>query len=261
MINHVYTILRAAPIYSLAAEYPGDVYVPPQYTPAALPLYLKQLRTVLFGVEADGLFTNYRVRQLLTILEATDLRFFLKYYDPRITYELNKDTVPVSFFTPILAGDTYAFNLLGSPAAPDLLGISHYRFTTEISSNDITVSRDGRYPISDTQELVITAGSSQVIQAEPTGYGINHIVPGPSQPQKKKLTFTADIYLKPQKSLAELVRDLRQLPADVFPQLFGLADVEPYRTFRNCWYDSPELAYQLSGIILAYVGRVTELQE
>lgn len=261
MINHVYTILRATPTYSLSAEYPGDVYVPPRYIPSILSRYMRQLRTVLFGVEADGLFTNYRVRQLLSILESTDLRDFLKYYDSRITYQLNKDTVPTTFFTPSVTGDTYAYNLLGEPAAPDVLGISHYRFTAEIANNDIIVSREGRYPTSTTQELVITAGSSQVIPADPTGYGINYVVPGPAQTQTQSPRIVVDIYLEPQKSLAELVNDLRQLPADVFPQLFGLTNAEPYATFRNCWYDSPELAYQLSGVVLAYVGRVTELQE
>jgi hypothetical protein len=225
-----------------------------------LPGYLQQVRTILFGVEPDGLFANYRVRQLLSVLESTDLRGFLFFFDNRITYELNRDTVPGSVFTPSIAGDTYAFNLLGTPAAPDTLGISHYRFDAKVAGSNLLLERQGKYPASFTEQLAITDGSSQGVLLEPTGYSLVYVVPGPAQPPQPSPEVTVDIYLRPRKSVEQLTQELRQLPADVFPKLFGSATYEPYVTFKNCWYNSPELHYQLAGLLLAYVHRVTELQ-
>jgi hypothetical protein len=259
MVNHAYTILRQTVSYNLQETYPGDVFVPPNYRAAELPSYLRRMRTLLFGVDPDGLFANYRIRQLLATIEATDLRDFLKYYDSRITYDLQRDTLPVTLFSPGLRGDTYAFNLLGEAASPDLLGISHYRFSVESTAITMGVTRLGKYPNSFKQTLTITDGSSQLVPLSPTGHSLVYVVPGVAHIPKAQPEVSVDIYLKPTKSIADLVRDSESLPADAFPQLFGLSPEEPYRTFRNCWTNSQEVGYRLAGLVLAYVGRVTEL--
>lgn len=52
---------------------------------------------------------------------------------------------------------------------------------------------------------------------------------------------------------------LELLGAPLFLDLFGVASVEPYATFKNLWFDHPLPTYRLGGLILALIYRTDEL--
>lgn len=52
---------------------------------------------------------------------------------------------------------------------------------------------------------------------------------------------------------------LELLGAPMFLELFGVADGEPYATFKNLWFDHPLPQYKLGGLVLAAIYRTHEL--
>src|SRR5690606_37703460 len=83
MINHVRTLLlglpgAASPGYQTA----GEEFVDPTFQPVALPTYLAAVRRTLFGVDPDRLMLNYRLKQLLEVIHATELAEYVTFLDP-----------------------------------------------------------------------------------------------------------------------------------------------------------------------------------
>ncbi len=92
MINHGRNLLLNANGSSFVRDdVPGEEYVPPDFRSVRLPTSLQRVRSVLFGDRPDRLMLNYRTRELLQLLHATELREFLTDLDPRITYEFGSD--------------------------------------------------------------------------------------------------------------------------------------------------------------------------
>lgn len=55
------------------------------------------------------------------------------------------------------------------------------------------------------------------------------------------------------------ISTLELLGEPLFLELFGVADVEPYATFKNLWFDHPLPPYRLGGLVLALIYRTNEL--
>jgi hypothetical protein len=60
--------------------------------------------------------------------------------------------------------------------------------------------------------------------------------------------------------MSEIVEQLESIGDDTLTELFGTKRIEPWNTFRNVWYDHPELPYRLSAIVLALVYRTNEVR-
>ena len=65
----------------------------------------------------------------------------------------------------------------------------------------------------------------------------------------------------PKPAITTLLPILEILGEPLFLELFGVASVEPYVTFKNLWSDHPLAAYRLAGLVLAFIYRAEELRK
>ena len=65
----------------------------------------------------------------------------------------------------------------------------------------------------------------------------------------------------PNPAITTLLPILEILGEPLFLELFGVASVEPYVTFKNLWFDHPLSAYRLAGLVLAFIYRAEELRK
>lgn len=64
----------------------------------------------------------------------------------------------------------------------------------------------------------------------------------------------------PRPIITTLMPTLELLGEPVFLELFGVADEEPYATFKNLWFDHYSPVYRLAGLTLAIIYRTEELR-
>jgi hypothetical protein len=264
MINHFRTLLLNAPPHANDVyQYTGDEFVEPSFVPVKVDGYsstgLRQLRDRLFGVSPDRLFTNFRVRQILSLIDATDLRDYVKYHDSRVTYDLRDQQFIDRFPSqPIITGNslTDSFQVQGEPASPDRLGISNHSFLFSASGNTLRVTRTGRFLSEDDVVLQFDGGLSQSISLGSTGYNLRI-----NESKYVDGSAAIRVWLRPTLDMSDIAKSLTSLPADTYLYLFGTGDHQPYTTFRNCWETHPQLPYRVAGLLLAYVFRLSELRE
>lgn len=260
MYNHARTLLlNLSGNDRYFANIPGDELIPSSYSSQELPNYLRQLRAVLLGASPDRAMLNYRAAQLLELVESTELQQYVLDLDPRITYSSYQlQLAAPSTFEPVVTqyGEDDPLKILtviGSPTSPDASGVSGYDYRVTLDGVNITIERLAPPPSTTQHVLSFTSGLSDVYPLPGSGYSV------------RVNTSTLDGgwsvkgFLRPTSTLNSLESALRKLGEPLFIQLFGVVDVEPYLTFKNCWNNHPEFAYRLGGLVLAMIYRSQEL--
>jgi len=242
--------------------YPGEEYIPPTFRPINLPQWMQTLRSVLFTGTPDRAMYNYRTKELLLPLHATELVSYLAYLDPRFTY------IPGSQIKTTLATSPLAVQIAGPPRTIYFGGnlnnlVAHGRIWKEwlvdvVNGTDISI-----YYLND------TAGTYQTVIVNYTvSNGISSIVNLPGS--NINFRFESGIGSKwqisalhrPVISLSEVSVQLGVVLGDnvLNQQLFGPTTKEPYKTFKNLWNMHPFLHYRLGGVILAMIYRTEEMR-
>ena len=251
MFNHVRTLL----LNNNGAPTLGDVDVPANFLPLTLPSWLQAIRAQLFGQTPDRAMLNYRLAQILPLLHVTDLAEYLSAVDTRVTY---LDSPPLDLFAPANyvpqiftnGGGTVYIN--GAPVVPDATGTMHYTITVATTASTIQINT---YAPQAQQQLFTPphdGGLFTPVALSTSGYTV--LAPAANG------LWTVEIYNQPQWTLGQLDMVLHVLGQPLLLQLFGVAPVEPYRTFANCFYNHPELAYRLGGLVLALAYRTDEIR-
>jgi len=256
MFNHARTLLvNLSGTSGYFPDYPGDELIPADYAQIELPTYLDIFRMRLFGASPDRAMLNYRTAQLLQLIAATELQYYVSALDPRLTYDVSRDLIHENLFQPRIkrTQGTGQLTLLGSTISPDASGQSMYQFQVEIADGDVTVQRLSFPATTTTEPVVLTNSLSQIIALPYSGYSFRVNTVNPAR-------WAIRGFLRPTFSLGEIAQGLRSIGEPYLLQLFGVADVEPFVTFRNCWNKHPEFAYQLGGLVLALIYRTEELR-
>lgn len=262
MINHARTLLMnvdgQVPGF---IDLPGEEFLPSEYNQLDLPTFLANIRIFIFGSDPDRLMLNYRVRQLLALLHATELVEFLTDLDSRITYDIGaSDLLFEGVFRPtvrIIEGTDELF-LIDDLGAPDGLGRTAHRWKIRtLTSSTVEVTRQTK-PIQDSiQEYTITSGLSSLIELVGSnlkarfqeGIGNEWIVEGNARPDAE---------------LGSIVSSIKTSGVQNLLQLFNVGnvkgDTEPFKTFRNLWEDHKELAYQFGGLLLALIYQTEDVR-
>jgi len=241
------------------ANVPGDELIPSAYSQLELPNYLRNLRSVLLGATPDRAMLNYRAAQLLELIAATELQQYILELDPRITYSSYQLQLaaPVTFQPKVTQyGEIDPQKILtvaGRAMSPDASGVSGYDYRVAVDGVNINIQR-----------LTTPVETAQHVLSFTSGLSPPYSLPGSDYTVRVN---TADLaggwtvrgYLRPTVTLNELASEIQNLSEATFFQLFGVTDVEPYLTFKNCWNNHPELAYQLGGLVLAMLYRTQEL--
>jgi len=259
MYNHARTLLVNLPGSTVSyANVPYDELIPAGYAPVKLPTYMEAFRSRLFGVSPDRAMLNYRMVQLLTMIETTQLQSHILELDPRITYNnySTKWKVNTAFEPTVvkyLGSDNSHLDVLGNSMSPDASGISGYEYLVTTDGTNITVARQTN-PVRKTSEVVVLDGGlSQVVSLPLSGYKVRVNTANTAG-------WTLRGCLRPTTSLSNIEQTLRSVGEPYLLQLFGTPDVEPYLTFRNCWKKHPEFAYRLGGLVLAMIYRTEEIR-
>jgi hypothetical protein len=262
MFNHARTLLMnlsgdTGDLY--ISDYPGDEMIPAGYRAVALPTYLQVVRSRLFGVTPDRAMLNYRVAQLLQLIEATELQSHILALDSRITYSSYPRQLALdSTFQPTVRRfgglPTDILSVIGNATRPDFSGKAYYNYqVTVVDESTLGVQRL-TFPLAYAEyELTYSQELSPQYALPFSDYKVQITRPSTN------LTWNVRGCMRPQLSLDAIDTNLRSIGEPYLLQLFGAAPVEPFTTFRNCWKNHPEFAYRLGGIVLALIYRTEEI--
>jgi hypothetical protein len=261
MINHGRTLLMNIDGDGFGG-YPGDEYIPPAYRRQNLPTALDTIRAQFFGADPDRVMLNYRTRQLLALLHATELEQFLRDLDTRITYDpINRSLFSSSLFQPMAwplntAGDVY---FLGETGAPDDLGRCCHQWNVDvISETTVTVVRRTKPVQESIQSYTISGQLSSLVQLPGSGLQFRFREGVGSR-------WRIETMARPERQLGQIEANLRHIGEPHLLTLFGIGsrrgEQEPWTTFYQLWTQHLELPYTLGGVILALIYYTERLRQ
>ena len=261
MYNHIRNLLvNLTGNDSYYSNVPGDELIPSEYFEIEnLPTFLQVARSRIFGAKPDRAMLNYRAAQLLEMISCTDLQDYVLATDHRITYEKSGQSLKSGFEPEVVklgGAATDILTLKNTPVRPDITGRSGYEYHISIETtptDTVTVAKRSWPASTETFDLTITDGLSQEIPLTGSGFKVyvNAATDGAA--------WLVKGFTRPSTDLSAIEESLREIGEPYLLQIFGVKDVEPYLTFKNCWNNHPDLAYRLGGIVLAIAYRTGEL--
>lgn len=260
MINHARTLLMNVDgSYMFYAEL-GEEVIPEAYRAKTLPQALMNVRRVLFGTTPDRAMLNYRCRQLLSLLQYTDLQSFITDLDERITYALTDSFLfNTQAFRPVyvqFGGTETELFIQGSHGAPDPTGRMKLQWDIEVTSSAVAEVTALRPRQDRTVEFSVTSGLSSPIPLHGSGLTVQ-------LRNQVGLKYRVISYSRPTLDLGDLCATLGQVGSETLAELFLVGDphgaIEPFLTFRNLWEQHGQLPYKLGGILLALIYHTDEL--
>ena len=262
MINHARTLLMNVSGPSrLYSHYYGEEFIPDDYSPVTFPGSLQAVRRIMFGSNPDRAMLNYRSRQFMALLHATELKQFVTDLDPRITYELdNADLFPKAMFLPSvqpLGSTTGTLTVVGDPPVPDAGGQLYHEWIVAVTSSDL-VNIKRLYPYTSVDAAyTVSSGLSSLIPLP--GSSLNIRIP-----QNIGESWRVTSYSRPTPDLGSIAYSLQFVGTQALSELFKTAtpqgQSEPYRTFSRLWQQRQELGYKLGGALLALIYSTEDLR-
>jgi len=255
MLNHIWTLLINNTVTSAVTGRLGDLPQTPGYKSVTLPSSLQNIRRLLFGGQPDPETLNYRTRQLLSCVLNSSLAEFATALDPRHTYDASgSDFFNLELYYPrpqqINGSTTAGMNIHGSPEADDANGIMAYSYTiTDNGAADIylTGSRN------ESQALPGLAANEQRRLGK-SGYYFSLTAPDAAQ------TWLVEFVNKPKITLGQIIANVSVAGEPTLLALFGITDEQPFQTFRNIFFDVPDLPLKCAAVALALAYRTEQLR-
>lgn len=254
MINHGRTLLlNLAPDVN---NTPGEEYVPPDFAAQVLSADLSKLRTILFGNDADRAMCNYRLRQVLFPIHASELAGYLTNLDSRITYWPPHDdrlfralAFGASAKQTVGSGNTLYFQgNVDSFTAPGRI-VERWGINV-LNATDVQVDR-----------FTAPASSAVVTYTVSGGLSSNINLPGSNLSVKFAAPAIGAVWeiaglAKPTYELNDAYSAMKDQGT---PAILFSGASEPYVTFRKLWYsDKLPVTYRISGWVLALIYRLND---
>lgn len=280
MINHARTLLmnRADNDFDRI----GEEIVDPTFRPLSdteMPSGAIAIRRVLFGPEPDAEMLNYRCRQLLVLVHATELADYLLALDPRVTYDLADTQLgDDALFLPVVreyvptSANVRLSYIDGFGTAPDTSGVLRTGWNLSIVSVNSGPLR--------TRISAQPMGSNVHVGAE---YHDLNLTAGYSTPAftlagttlRLRVNWLADpltnadgtwhlwLRTRPQRTIPELETALQGLGTPVL-DIFGVGTAvgasEPYVTLWRLWREHPISAYRMASLVVALVYQMNRVR-
>lgn len=262
MINHARTLLLNVSGASSQSQYIGEEYIPPAYTPIALPTYLALPHKLLFGSAPDRYFINFRAQELLRYIHETELAEFVYALDPRVTYWPVNSTPFVTEASKISIAQTGGttgsrISVTGTPRPLNGQGRSMREYSVQIEAGAAVVSlvnEPAAVTATTTTPLTVTSGLSQPVPLPQSELWLK--ITNPQNGVRWQIIAIA----KPDPAVTTLLPTLELMGEPLFLELFGVAPKEPFATFKNLWFDHPSPVYHMGGLLLAMIYRLEELR-
>lgn len=239
MINHARTLLLNKPgsYYQLGVL--GEEYIPADFASLYMPSYIKTPYQIIFGVNPDKVFVNYRLRELMALIHQTELAEFVYALDPRVTYWPQNDN---NFLAGTLHGsvskvagfDAARLRVLGDLRADNIRGRAFHEYFIRIVTVDgyerafITAAGEA-----DSDDKVIdwvagynNGGASKLIRLPGSNLFVQFFSVVESSNYSLALEATSDYLLLQNGDRLELtLEDLPVLPFTYQPELASGAEV------------------------------------
>lgn len=260
MINHARTLLANIDGARASRGTPGEELIPPAFRQLRLPRSVQAVRRVLFGVDPDREYMNYRLRELMTLLHSTELEEFVLALDPRVTYwpiedaELFVDGFGVTT-TRLHGTEADRIYVTGQPAADDQNGRMVMQWRLEVMPDEqVNVRRTTRPSDADTTAYEVQAGLSTPTPLSGSGLTVRFAAVSGA-------AWMIRSQARPATELGQLTEHLRSVVDELLAiDLFGAAPRgEPQQTFWNLWTRHPHMPYQLGGLLLGTIYRINEM--
>lgn len=172
-------------------------------------------------------------------------------------------------------GDEYTATLHpvgGADAAPVATSFTTFSSAETLVAPETAVrfSLAAASSFTTTNRIMTEIGDLLVVESyDPTGYLLLEEGDGNTPLQMRALPKLANtettvarwvinVQANPAPAITTIMPTLELLGEPVFIDLFGVADVEPYLTFKNLWFDHPLPNYRLAGLVLAFIYRAEE---
>lgn len=263
MINHARTLLLNVASDNSAPAGTGEEYIPPTFVPVVLPSYIVTPRRILFGASPDRYFLNFRGRELMHNLHQTELQEYVTALDPRLTY-WPEPAAPFFAVTSKISNEHINGPKLsrlffsGTPTADNGHGRSLREYFVETAADSVTVTlraAAGQAAESVTKPFETDGGLTQAVLMPRSQVRLQ--VGEPVNGERWLVTTLA----RPAPAITTLLPILELMGEPVALELFGPGNPpEPYRTFKNLWFDHPNAVYRLGGLALAMIYRTNEIR-
>lgn len=252
MINHARTLLlNVASTGGFDVGVLGEEYIHPDFRPVASSEALRFVRRVLFGSAPDRLMLNYRARQLFSLLHTSPYIDHVLALDSRVTYWPGRDTsLFVDNFGNIVTqtnGADSTLTVVGESSSNSASGqLRNAWLVTVIDASNVRVARDTGVSTV-TRTYTVSGGLSSPIPLHGSGLFVRF------REDAVGSTWHVDSRARPSTSLPQIVAALRQSLPPAYARALFYSNEEPYKTFRNLWYDHDMLTFQLCGFLLAAI--------
>jgi hypothetical protein len=245
-----------------SAELPTGEYVPPEFRAVAVPTYLQQARDLLFGARPDAAMLDYRLRQYMAMLHATELAEFVVAADPRITYTAGDRAmadfgfapavIPIGHDRPLFIGGdrptaaggrmAYAWQVTILVAGQPGPTAAVTRRSPTPGSAEHPIGYDGdlstEFPL-DGSPLLARSGGGVV--ADGTTWNVGCLAP-------------------PGRDPGQVAADFAAAGGAILGGLFAGGAAEPYATWAALWESAQPLPYRLGAILLAVAARTDDIR-
>jgi hypothetical protein len=239
-------------------------YVPPTFRPVAVSGVIQKARTILFGARPDAAMLDYRLRQYMAMLHATELAEFVVADDPRITYTSGDrdmaDFDPTPVVVPIGHSNTL-FIAGDEPTAADGRMTYAWQIVIEVISPQdpptVIVTRRSPTPGTAQYEVNYTNGLSDEFPL----VGSPLLARFHQAGAVDGVTWNVNCLARPAQDPGQVAAGFGALGTDILGELFGVAVLEPYRTWSNLWESNQPLPYRLGAVLLAVAARTDEIRK
>jgi hypothetical protein len=269
MVNHARTLLLNCAAKVAAAPAPAYYlreWIDPEFVPVTIPQSLRTVRDVLFDSNPDELMLNYRARQYLKCLHASELSEYVTKLDSRITYYFDHFSFfkPLFFWTPYNHGGTSVkatdFSLVGDYAEPTT-GRLHRRWSIYFNSSGTYTATNDFSGNSLDGSVNYLQGRSTPLALPDTSIQVTVSELAESVDNNNQARVQLDVITEPRNTLSDVLVRLQQLPAEVMSQLFSdYSSIEPWPTFRSCFEKHYNPIMRLSAAVLAYIYRLEQIR-
>jgi hypothetical protein len=238
-------------------------YVPPSFRTVPVPLAVQSARNVLFGPRPDAVMLDYRLRQYMAMLHATELAEFVIADDPRITYTPGDRSMTDFDFTPAIlpiGHDVPLFLTGDQPTSID--GRMTYAWQIKV----LIAGRPG--PVAAVTRRSPSAGYTEY--AISYANNLSNAFPLDGSPLLAcfnsvgivdGITWNVNCLAPPLRDPGQITADLGVVGANILGELFGFAGLEPYRTWSALWASNQPLPYRLGSVLLAVAARTDEARK
>jgi hypothetical protein len=278
MVNHIRTLLlNDNGSNSAGANYPLEEYVPPDYQSVKLPFELKKVWQVLFGLEPDRAYMNWRLHQLVRVGEVSNMfEDWFKFDKRATTFGLSDKTVDSAYGKLILtnvstkassvysqkkdvlelasgnsAEEVGAF-LAGSLIADDTKGVCYGLYTLETNNTAITATS-----LVDGQTETYTQSGSSVNGYRPPVRYITNLAANFYLSSANTGKWYVEYVGRPSVDLGTVLANLKNVADNDINVLFSGSAPE-LKKFKDYWYKSYDLVDQITAVVLGLAYKIEE---